>query len=257
MSLLLFIYLFIFNYVDEIVDLKKKLQVLEASNRILVSEKDETDAVDVSAIKELKKAVREAKKKEKDDAATIVRLQATIDSFKVPNVEDAGAVSKRGIKKEKDALPQKIAAVKGKKGKGKVIEESGSADDSASSHESQAPVTKRKRSSRKILAKEAELSPADESSVEGFTSFCFCKLHFTIIIFLKYIFHILFVYPVQVNEKSRSRTVKTMPPGSTMAAPTIPRRHMQPPAYEEDLNLLYDNGQAGYDDNYSYVHHSG
>jgi hypothetical protein len=31
----------------------------------------------------------------------------------------------------------------------------------------------------------------------------------------------------------------------------------QPPAYEEDLNLLYDNGQAGYDDNYSYVHHSG
>ena len=58
--------------------MKKKLQVLEASNRILVSEKDETDAVDVSAIKELKKAVREAKKKEKDDAATIVRLQTTI-----------------------------------------------------------------------------------------------------------------------------------------------------------------------------------
>ena len=148
--------------------MKKKLQVLVASNRKLVSEKDETEAVvvDVSAIKELKKAVREAKKKEKDDAATIVRLQATIDSFKVPNVENAGAVSKRGIKKEKDALPQKIA-VKGKKGKGKVIEESGSADDSASSHESQAPVTKRKRSSKKILAKEAELSPADESSVEG------------------------------------------------------------------------------------------
>jgi len=135
--------------------LKKKLQVLEASNRILVSEKDETDAVDVSAIKELKKAVREAKKKEKDDAATIVRLQATIDSFKVPNVEDAGAVSKRGIKKEKDdALPQKIA-VKGKKGKGKVIAESGSADDSASSHDSQAPVSKRKRSTKKVRAKEA------------------------------------------------------------------------------------------------------
>ena len=175
--------------------MKKKLQVLEASNRILVSEKDETDAVDVSAIKELKKAVREAKKKEKDDAATIVRLQATIDSFKVPNVEDAGAVSKRGIKKEKDALPQKIAAVKGKKGKGKVIEESGSADDSASSsHESQAPVTKRKRSSKKILAKEAELSPADESSVEGLTFFFFFKLHFTIIILLKYIYFIFCLY---------------------------------------------------------------
>ena len=174
--------------------MKKKLQVLEASNRILVSEKDETDAVDVSAIKELKKAVREAKKKEKDDAATIVRLQATIDSFKVPNVEDAGAVSKRGIKKEKDAPPQKIAAVKGKKGKGKVIEESGSADDSASSHESQAPVTKRKRSSKKILAKEAELSPADESSVEGLTFFFFCKLHFTIIILLKYVYFIFCLY---------------------------------------------------------------
>ena len=168
--------------------MKKKLQVLEASNRILVSEKDETDAVDVSAIKELKKAVREAKKKEKDDAATIVRLQATIDSFKVPNVEDAGAVSKRGIKKEKDA------AVKGKKGKGKVIEESGSADDSASSHESQAPVTKRKRSSKKILAKEAELSPADESSVEGLTFFFFCKLHFTILILLKYVYFIFCLY---------------------------------------------------------------
>ena len=103
-------------------------------------------------------------------------------------------MSKRGIKKEKDALPQKIAAVKGKKGKGKVIEESGSADDSASSHESQAPVTKRKRSSKKILAKEAELSPADESSVEGLTFFFFFKLHFTIIILLKYIYFIFCLY---------------------------------------------------------------
>ena len=66
-------------YLDEIATLKKKVVLLEASNHRLVSEKEETEGVvDLSGVvKDLKKVVREAKKKEKDDAATIVQSSSS------------------------------------------------------------------------------------------------------------------------------------------------------------------------------------
>ena len=88
----------------------------------LVSEKEETEGVvDLSGVvKDLKKVVREAKKKEKDDAATIVRLQTTIDNFKVHQVDDEGESAVKPTINKKDSVPKlpKNAAVKGKKGNG-------------------------------------------------------------------------------------------------------------------------------------------
>ena len=158
-------------YLDEIAILKKKVELFEASNLRLISEKEETEGiVDLSGVvKDLKKVVRDAKKKEKDDAATIVRLQTTIDNFKVQQVDDDEGVSavKPTINK-KDSVPKlpKNAAVKGKKGKGLVIEDCESAD-SVSSPECLHQVSKRKRATKKNGRKQAELSPADESSIEG------------------------------------------------------------------------------------------
>ena len=153
-------------YLDEIATLKKKVVLLEASNHRLVSEKEETEGVvDLSGVvKDLKKVVREAKKKEKDDAATIVRLQTTIDNFKVHQVDDEGvsAVKPTIYKNVKNA-----AAVKGKKGKGLVIEDCEESADSVSSPECLPQVSKRKRATKKNGRKQAELSPADESSIEG------------------------------------------------------------------------------------------
>ena len=119
-------------YLDEIATLKKKVVLLEASNHRLASDKEETEGVvDLSGVvKDLKKVVREAKKKEKDDAATIVRLQSTIDNFKVQQVDDEGVSAVKPTINKKDSVPKlpKNAAVKGKKGKGLVIEDCESAD---------------------------------------------------------------------------------------------------------------------------------
>ena len=141
--------------------------MLEASNLRLVSEKEETPVVDLSdVVKDLKKAVRDAKKKEKEASETILRLQATIETLKAQVVEEGSAV-KPSIKKEIVPKPLKNAA-KGKKGKGQqVSEECESADGVSSPEESLAPASKRKRATKKTRGKEADLSPEDESSVEG------------------------------------------------------------------------------------------
>ena len=158
-------------YLDEIATLKKKVVLLEASNHRLVSEKEETEGVlDLSGVvKDLKKVVREAKKKEKDDAATIVRLQTTIDNFKVHQVDDEGVSAVKPTINKKDSVPKlpKNAAVKGKKGKGLVIEDCEESAESVSSPECLPQVSKRKRATKKNGRKQAELSPADESSIEG------------------------------------------------------------------------------------------
>ena len=156
-------------YLDEIVTLKKKVLLLEASNLRLVSEKEEaTEVIDLSdVVKDLKKVVRDAKKKEKEASETILRLQATIDTLEAQVVEEASAVKPR-IKKEKSVPKPLKNAVKGKKGKGQqVSEECESADGVSSPEESLPQAAKRKRATKKTRVKEADLSPADESSVEG------------------------------------------------------------------------------------------
>ena len=161
------------HYLDEIVTLKKKVVLLEASNLRLVSEKQEaTEVTDLSGVvKDLKKAVRDAKKKEKDSSETILRLEETIETLKAQVVEEGSAVKPR-IKKESVPKPLKNA-VKGKKGKGQqVSEECESADDVSSPEESLAQASKRKRTTKKTRGKEADLSPADESSVEGSIHCC-------------------------------------------------------------------------------------
>ena len=156
-------------YLDEIVTLKKKVLLLEASNLRLVSEKEEaTEVIDLSdVVKDLKKVVRDAKKKEKEASETILRLQATIDTLEAQVVEEASAVKPR-IKKEKSVPKPLKNAVKGKKGKGQqVSEECESVDGVSSPEESLPQASKRKRATKKTRVKEADLSPADESSVEG------------------------------------------------------------------------------------------
>ena len=165
------------------------MALLEASNLRLVSEKEETQVVDMSdVVKELKKAVRDSKKKEKDASETISRLQATIETLKAQVVDEGSAVKPR-IKKESVQKPPKNA-VKGKKAKGQqVIEDECGSADSVSSPESQKPVSKRKRTTKKNQGKEAELSPADESSVEGLINYCNLLILFVNTILInKYIF---------------------------------------------------------------------
>jgi len=158
------------HYLDEIVTLKKKVVLLEASNLRLVSEKQEaTEVTDLSGVvKDLKKAVRDAKKKEKDSSETILRLEETIETLKAQVVEEGSSAVKPRIKKESAPTKPIKNAVKGKKGKGQqVSEECESADGVSSPEESLAPASKRKRATKKTRGKEAVLSPEDESSVEG------------------------------------------------------------------------------------------